>query len=284
MKKNSKRMMQMANEKVSLISLQKEYIDSGILDADEITSYSGKSVILTFSLTEYKTLRSRYEGKNVYPRPGRNDITEGTWICTLETDRDCFVASPVCRIGPSFFLELKRSQKDEIISTLWEEHKDELIPHFKEIYAEEIENQIVAAVAEKTAELREEITLLREDKAELQKLLIENGALLKIYEGVQTQISEKKPEPVEPVENSEEVVRTGPDEITSSLFTASKYFAHINDNMTTLIIRPHDSGRAICFGNKIILTGMHAVIPFTEEYVMDSVYNPETEEIRIKLK
>ncbi len=275
----------MANDRLDFITLQKEYIDSGIIDANEISSYSGKSVILTFSLNEYNTLRSRYEGKNVYPRPGRNDITEGTWICTLESDRDCYVAIPVCKIGPSFFMELKRSQKDEIITALWENHKDELIPNFNEVYAQEIESQIIAAVAEKTAELREEISILREDKAELQKLLIENGALLKIYEGVNAQNAEKRTEVLEVEEkDSFDVLRTGPDEITSDLFTESKYFVHINDSMTSLIIRPHDSGRAICFGNKIILTGLHAVIPFTEEYVMDSSYDPDTGDIRIKLK
>jgi len=259
---------------MNLLDFQRLSIENGELDESEIDSYCGKNILLNFVKTELG-LRSKFNNVAVFPRA---DVTmsEGTWICTLEKSKDFYRATPVRKMDASFFMELKRSQKDEIIAALWNDYKEELMPELKEKYLESVQDDIEKAVAESTESLNRTIEELREEKAELEKIIEANRVIMENTSSVQEA-------PKEPLEVQKEMIlsssivvkRVSPDMISSPFFTSHKYFVHVSHDLKTLVIQPHDYGTVICINNILLLSGLGNISSFTEETELQSEYIPE---------
>ncbi len=282
----------MNDKKLDFISLQKDYVDTGLISADELKSYNQRSVILTFSMSAEGTLRAPYMNKYAYPRAG-SGMTEGMWICTIEFNKRDYTVDPVCRIGAAFLMELKSNQREDIVSYLWEKHRDILEPMMKSEYEKEVMAQIDAIIAEKTSELTDKNRKLEEEISELQRIVFENEFIIRSKDAAiemlkksteEKPVQEEEPKPLEVVvANKMKVYRTGPNEVSSDLFTHARYFAHVSYDLRTLIIRPHEHGTAVCFDDKIILSGLSTISNYDEPYEMDSKYDPVTESITIRL-
>ncbi len=260
---------------MNLLDLQRLGIEKGELDESEIDVYAGRNVLLNFVNTDIG-VRAKHNGVNVFPKAGLGNITEGAWICTLERSRDMYYAIPVRRIDASFFMELRRSQKDEIIDALWEKHKEELIPELKELYAETLQNDIEKAVSDATESLNKRIVELTEEKAELEKTIETNNVILENLRNNPAP-SSKEPDASEGMILSSRIVvkRVSPDMISSPFFTHHKYFVHISHDLKTLVIQPHDYGTVICINNVLLLSGLGKISPFREETELPSEYVPD---------
>lgn len=260
---------------MNLLDLQRMGIENGELDASEIDSYSGKNVLLNFVKTDLG-LRAKYNNVGVFPRLDFAGMSEGTWICTLERMKDAYRATPIRKIDASFFLELKRSKKDEIIDALWEGHKEELLPELKELYLQTLQEDIEKAVAEATASLTKTIADLKEEKAELEKTVEANNVIISNMGRVQTPVAEENKEPEGMIMSSRIVVkRVSPDMISSPFFTGHKYFVHVSYDLKTLVIQPHDYGTVICINNVLLLSGLGNISSFSGETELPSEYVPE---------
>ena len=213
---------------MNLLDFQRMGIESGELDASEIDSYSGKNVLLNFIKTDLG-FRSKYNNVGVFPRMDFNGMSEGTWICTLERTKDMYRATPVRKVDASFFMELKRSQKDEIIGALWEGHKEELLPELKELYSQTLQEDIERAVAEATNALNKTIEELKEEKVELEKTIEANNVILDNIDKSQTLPKEDTSETEGMILSSRIIVkRVSPDMISSPFFVSHKYFVHVS--------------------------------------------------------
>ncbi len=257
---------------MNLLDLQRLGIENGELDESEIDIYAGKNVLLNFVNTDIG-IRSKHNGVNVYPKTGFGIITEGAWICTLERSRDMYYAIPVRKIDASFFMELRRSQKNEIIDALWEGHKEELMPELKELYAETLKNDIEKAVSDATESLNKRIVELTEEKAELEKTIEANNLILENIRNNPAP-STNEPDVSDGITLSSQIVvkRVSPDMISSPFFAHHKYFVHVSRDLKTLIIQQHDYGTVICINNVLLLSGLRKVSPFRGETELPSEY------------
>ena len=263
---------------MNLLDLQKLGIENGELDISEINEFTGKSVLLNF-VRKATGIESRFEDKLVVPAPDVSGMTEGTWICSLEIVHGLYRATPIRKIDASFFMELKRSQKDEIISSLWENHKEELLPELKELkelYAQTLEGDIERAVEEATRSLNQTIDSLKEEKAELERTLQTYGYIAgKVSERMpETSSGEFIPDKGIALGSDINVKRVSPDMITSPFFTKNRYFAHVSRDLKTLVIQPHDYGTAICVNGFLILSGLGTIVSYSGETELSSEYVP----------
>lgn len=251
-------------------------IEAGDLSEDEIDDYAGQNVLLNFSTSELGP-KSVYKKRSVYPAQGVS-MTEGTWICALESDKGMYRATPVKKVDASFFLELKRDQKDEIVSELWEKHRDELIPMLKEYYSETLAHDIQMAVNEAVSAKDSEIDSLKSENEALKNTVHANELIIEDLK--------KKSQSAVPaaeqmitfegaVKSKIVVTRTSPDTIASPFFTAHKYFVHINRNLDTLMIQPHDYGTVVCINNALLLSGLGVISTYTEDAELPSEYVPD---------
>ncbi len=205
-------------------------------------------------------------------------MTEGTWICSLDSDKGMYRATPVRKIDASFFLELKRDQRDEIINELWEKHSDELIPMLREYYSETLTHDIQMAVNEAVSAKDSEIDSLKSENEELKNTVHANELIIEDLKK-KSQAAVPSTEQMMTFEGAVKsriiVTRTSPDTIASPYFTAHKYFVHINRNLDTLMIQPHDYGMVVCINNSLLLSGLGVISTYTEDTVLPSEYVPD---------
>ena len=259
---------------MNLLDLQRMGIENGELEESEIDSYSGKNVLLNFIKTDLG-LRAKYNNIGVFPRLDFAGMSEGTWICTLEKMKDTYRATPIRKIDASFFMELKRSQKDEIINALWEGHKEELLPELKELYSQTLQDDIERGVSEATASLSKTIEKLKEEKAELERTVEANNVIIDNIDKNQPSFIDDKPETEEVTPCSKIIVkRVSPDMISSPFFTYHKYFVHVSHDLKTLVIQQHDYGTVICINNILLLSGLGSISSFSGETELPSEYVP----------
>lgn len=257
---------------MNLLDFQRLGIENGELDESDIDAYAGKNVLLNFVKTELG-YKSKFNNLSVFPKTEYCSTMEGTWICTLEKANGMYRAIPVRKIDASFFMELKRSQKDEIVSALWNDHKEELMPELKEKYLEIVQEDVEKAVEEATESMNKTIEELREEKAELEKTIEANRIIMENMNKI-PEASKEPPEQQKDVILSTSIVvkRVSPDMISSPFFTNHKYFVHVSHDLKTLVIQPHDYGTVICINNVLLLSGLGNISSFTEETELQSEY------------
>jgi hypothetical protein len=263
--------------KKDFMTFQKELIESGSINKNDIDEYNGRNVLLNFKKTGM-VVRSEFNSTGVFPRSGDGIIDEGTWICTLEKDKNMYLASPVKKLDASFFMELKYSQKDEIINALWVDQRTVLEPYFKDLYLQEVKNMMESSVKETTEGLRREIEDLRTANRELErqiatersissKTTADKNPLTPQMEGFATLESA--------VSSGTTVKRISPEVLESPYFTHTKYFVHVSYDLKTMVIKAHDYGTVICFKNKLFLTGLDKICTFKGECELPSRYDQE---------
>ncbi len=258
---------------MNLLDLQRMGLESGELTEADIDNYTGQNVILNFRTTDIG-LRAKYHKLAVYPDLGCSNMTEGTWICTLEKMKDVYRATPVRKLDASFFMELKREQKDEIIEALWDDHRDELLPELREYYSEILKADIEKAVDERTKTLGEEISRLKDEKSELQRTIDANEAIINSMQTIRfDQTGVEDMVPFNDVVSSKLTVRRiTADTISCPLFTSHKYFVHVSRNLKKMVIKPHDYGTVVCVNNTLLLSGLGTISTFTGEMEMTAEY------------
>ena len=256
---------------MNFLEMQRQMIEEGQLSEDEINRYAGQNVILNFRDSEIGP-RSSFDGATVFPRAD-SGITAGTWVCELERDGPTYFAKPVRRVDASFFMELRRGQKDEIIDALWNDHREELDSEFKEFYSEVFADDIRKAVQEAVASKDEEIERLKEENADLRRMLEGNRM---IAEANAERAQEPESMPVEDVIGPMiRVTRVSPDMLRSPFFTGHRYFVHVSYDLKTMVIRPHDYGTVICINNTLLISGLGTISSYTKETDLPSEYSPE---------
>ncbi len=277
------------------------------MDEDDWGPYS-KCAVVRFDYDSKGCVSGEYKGVIVYRDSSyESTILPGdTWICSLKRNpgfKVNYFAKPLERVDASFVFSLMEEQREVIVDSIWDAHREEMMPMLEEKFKDVIEERVKTAEEKIVKEDRQTIDDLKDVNAELNTKLIENDVII---ESLQTQIEELKKEnkvlieagvkikkeivkqPEQPVEEhppqEHTVVRISPDAIQSDLFTKSRYFVHMSPDQRMIVIRPSDKGNVICMNNTIELAGLSFVSNFVEKGEMITQYDNKGGAIQIRLK
>lgn len=256
-----------------------------------------KSVVLTFMGEEGDRVVARYKGVPVFRHKDSEKVISAgdTWICSLDKSQSTYYfAKGIQRIDSSFMYELMRGQIDEIASVIWKDQRHVIEPLLEKEYCKVMEEHVRQTVSDVKAEYEEQIKFLKENIHQLEQKEAEDK---KIIESLQEKkevthyIDQGNVEVATQRGKSEralfpknvQIVREGPDKISSPAFDRSRYFVHLSTDHRLMTIRPHESGSVVCINNSMLLDGLGIVSPFESEYNMISEYNQQTGNMKVYL-
>ncbi len=233
----------------------------------------------------------------MFPEKG-SSITPGAWVVSLRMEKNRYFAAPLHKISPAYLHELTEGQRKEVLDALWEEHRDAIVHYFGEKLDSDTDARVQVAVAEVRSEYEEQIRFLKAENADLEDRCNIDKAYIASLRGMLEELRDVRPAPPEEKDPGEDglvrldapdlgkvkVVRTGPKTLKSQYFKAPKYFAHISKDLSILVIREHEFGTAVVFGDTLVLSGLETVSDFAGECEMDARYDPVRDGLVIRLR
>ena len=210
-----------------------------------------------------------------------------------------YYANPVRKIDTGLLMEIDPKVREDIVSNLWSKHGSQFEKRFEEKYLATLQKRIeeetreghLAALAAKD----EDIKALRVQMGELRNRLAESrpdpeGYRLESDEIVLTSEEEEQeqaprrqepvvpqPQPVQYGQEVPQVQQTGDPmarsrpryryDVTingnllrcSALEDGEHYFVHVSPDARTLLIRPNEDGRLVCYNDVLCISGLKEI-------------------------
>lgn len=280
---------------------------------DDWEPYS-KTAIVRFEKDEKGYVLGRVRGKVVFRDNSSNEIQPGeTWIVSLVENTGTgknYFAKPMMKLDSKFMFDLRKDQLDLVADHLWREQRGVLEPMFEERYRKTIEQRIADAtedakrrmeerMAEMTSTIEDMKSRAEEDASVISSLEDRIEELNRMLEAKETELKDAKVKvgPVTTTTQNEdgleqrdfsgkgvEVVRTGPDSITSMSFKKARYFVNLSADHRFLLIRPDNTANVLCVDRTIVLAGLGEISPFEGEGPMPAEYSRRYEGYIVYLK
>lgn len=273
-----------------------------------------KTAIVRFETDDRGTVLGRVNGKVVFRHSTSMEIQSGeTWIVNLVENPNSgknYFAKPVMKLDSKFMFDLRKDQLDLVADHLWREQRSVLEPMFEERYKETIEQRIADAtedtrrrLEERMAEMNSTIedmkTRSEEDASVISSLEDRIEELNRLLEAKETELKDAKVNVktvTTTVQNGDvfeqrdfsgkevEVVRTGPDSISSKSFKKARYFVNLSADHRFLLVRPDNTANVLCVDRTIVLAGLSEISPFEGEGPMPAEYSRKYEGYIVYLK
>lgn len=272
-----------------------------------------KTAIVRFERDEKGYILGRLRGKVVFRDNSSDDIQPGeTWIVSLveNTTGKNYFAKPIQKLDSSFMFDLRKDQLDMVADYLWNEQRMMLEPMFEERYRETIEKRIADAtedvrrrseerIAEMSASVEEMKSRAEEDASVISSLENRLEELSRSLEAKDAEIRDLKAggktvtnvrpkdtgfEQTDFSGKNVEVMRTGPDSISSESFRKARYFVNLSADHRFLLIRPDGTANILCVDGTIVLAGLSEIAPFEGEGPMPAEYSKRYEGYIVYLK
>ena len=278
------------------------------MDEDDWGPYTNnRCAVIRFDYDSKGNVSGDYKGITVYrDKSYETTILPGdTWICSIKPNpkfNTNYFAKPLERVDASFIFSLMEEQRGIIINSIWNDHKEEMMPMLEEKFKDVIDERVKAAEEKIIKEEKQRFEDLMDDNAQLSMKLIENERIIgsmrvqiedlkiknqelivedKVRKEDDVKESEPKAEEYTPPKNV--VMRIGPDAIQSDIFTRPRYYVHLSPDQRLMVIRPSDKGNVICVDNTIELAGLSFVSDFVEGEMV-SQCDPKSGVVQIRLK
>ena len=298
---------------MDFLQMQREFQEKyGTTDAD--WEPYRKTAIVRFEKDEKGYVLSRINGKVVFRDNSSNEIQPGeTWIVSLVENTGHsknYFAKPIMKLDSAFMFDLRKDQLDMVAEHLWNEQRGVLEPMFEERYKETIGKRIADATEEVKRRNDERITEMTATIEKMEARAAEDASVISSLENrieeLNKQLESKeaelrdakvnvKPVTVAPQRETEfertdfsgkniEVMRTGPDSISSKSFRKTRYFVNLSADHRFLLIRPDNTADILCMDGTIVLAGLSEISPFEGERPMEADYSRKYEGYIVNLK
>lgn len=273
-----------------------------------------KTAIVRFETDDRGTVLGRVNGKVVFRHSTSMEIQSGeTWIVNLVENPNSgknYFAKPVMKLDSKFMFDLRKDQLDLVADHLWREQRSVLEPMFEERYKETIEQRIADATEDVKRKMEERMTEMastvedmktrsEEDASVISSLEDKIEELNRMLEVKETELKDAKVNVkavTTTVQNGDvfeqrdfsgkevEVVRTGPDSISSKSFKKARYFVNLSADHRFLLVRPDNTANVLCVDRTIVLAGLSEISPFEGEGPMPAEYSRRYEGYIVYLK
>lgn len=273
-----------------------------------------KTAIVRFETDDRGTVLGRVNGKVVFRHSTSMEIQSGeTWIVNLVENPNSgknYFAKPVMKLDSKFMFDLRKDQLDLVADHLWREQRSVLEPMFEERYKETIEQRIADATEDVRRKMEERMTEMastvedmktrsEEDASVISSLEDRIEELNRMLEVKETELKDAKVNVkavTTTVQNGDvfeqrdfsgkevEVVRTGPDSISSKSFKKARYFVNLSADHRFLLVRPDNTANVLCVDRTIVLAGLSEISPFEGEGPMPAEYSRRCEGYIVYLK
>lgn len=273
-----------------------------------------KTAIVRFETDDRGTVLGRVNGKVVFRHSTSMEIQSGeTWIVNLVENPNSgknYFAKPVMKLDSKFMFDLRKDQLDLVADHLWREQRSVLEPMFEERYKETIEQRIADATEDVKRKMEERMTEMasavedmktrsEEDASVISSLEDKIEELNRMLEVKETELKDAKVNVkavTTTVQNGDvfeqrdfsgkevEVVRTGPDSISSKSFKKARYFVNLSADHRFLLVRPDNTANVLCVDRTIVLAGLSEISPFEGEGPMPAEYSRKYEGYIVYLK
>lgn len=273
-----------------------------------------KTAIVRFETDDRGTVLGRVNGKVVFRHSTSMEIQSGeTWIVNLVENPNSgknYFAKPVMKLDSKFMFDLRKDQLDLVADHLWREQRSVLEPMFEERYKDTIEQRIADATEEVKRKMEERMTEMasavedmktrsEEDASVISSLEDKIEELNRMLEVKETELKDAKVNVkavTTTVQNGDvfeqrdfsgkevEVVRTGPDSISSKSFKKARYFVNLSADHRFLLVRPDNTANVLCVDRTIVLAGLSEISPFEGEGPMPAEYSRKYEGYIVYLK
>ncbi len=273
-----------------------------------------KTAIVRFETDDRGTVLGRVNGKVVFRHSTSMEIQSGeTWIVNLVENPNSgknYFAKPVMKLDSKFMFDLRKDQLDLVADHLWREQRSVLEPMFEERYKETIEQRIADATEDVKRKMEERMTEMasavedmktrsEEDASVISSLEDKIEELNRMLEVKETELKDAKVNVkavTTTVQNGDvfeqrdfsgkevEVVRTGPDSISSKSFKKARYFVNLSADHRFLLVRPDNTANVLCVDRTIVLAGLGEISPFEGEGPMPAEYSRRYEGYIVYLK
>lgn len=298
------------DQKVDFLDFKRNMIEEYGEDVCDLESVK-KIAMVTFREQKEGKITGRYDASTVFVDASyKNMVADGdTWFCELKNNGhyiNQYVAAPVMKLDANFMYSLCKENYDELIQTIWEKHKEDIISDLEVIYAEKLEETAEELAKERLREMKETVlkltalldganeriselesdttaeelrqknldldamnVLLREKNEELNCRII---TLMDRSNHLENEVIEMKHRTVvkEPPIHRDAIIRTDANTLYSPAFTEEKYRVLFSADKRTMHIVADTEGKATCVNNVMKLRGLEDVIPFSSPGELNS--------------
>ena len=288
------------NTKMDLLQFQRMMIEEHGEENCEFDSVK-RIAMITFRRLDNGNIAGFSTGRTIYrDRESERIINEGeTWFCELKQNPKIphqYFAKAILKVDAGFLFDLRKDQYDEIVDTIWENHRKDIESDLEIMYVNTIEERATSIADERVSEYeailessRKEMGSYREKVDELGSNLERRTFELRDMEANNQLLNERihdleqeiellrqkntelmtdmetnrhRTVRVESRSNSESIIRTDMNTIYSSKFIGSRYKVRFTSDMRRMIITEDADGEVGCSNNVIRLKGLNRIAPF----------------------
>lgn len=233
-----------------------------------------------------------YDGKAVFPDKfrGGDQVQVGEpWLCEVNSKGgSTFFAAPLARLDASFFLDILRTQREELARIAVDTRPDLILEAMQGAGIEVPTTQddtLVSELVTTNGDLTSKLRDLEEQYEDLQARLRHAEHELRTHvENAPTATDDSEPEPQRatgaftPIGGVQsgpvQVTRTQEDVLQSPDFTASAYYGHLSPDRRRLFLKPHPKGNLPCVKGRVHVPGMNRFAPFEDVMSLSGHYDP----------